>query len=137
MYKQYESKEKIICNPEYPDHQVNLGLLMKERRAALKITQGDFADMMNVTRNTIINWESNKSKPDYNMLPKICTILDIKLNDIFGLSYEAPPTILEQHVIRNLRALSPYGQRVIEKMSDTLVEEEAAVNDQKIMKDFE
>ena len=57
---------------------VMFGSLIKERRKKAKLSQKDFADMMHVTRNTIINWEADKSKPDYSLIPEVCSLLNIQ-----------------------------------------------------------
>ena len=64
------NKEKIMTFPgtETP---LAFGTLLKERRKKAHLSQKDFAEMMNVTRNTVINWEADKSKPDYNLIPEI------------------------------------------------------------------
>lgn len=117
-------------------NQLMFGSLLKERRTLMKLTQGDFADMLHVTRNTVINWEADKSKPDYNLLPEICALLGIQLHELFGLSSDSPPTALERRVLKNLRALSPSSQRVVDKMIHTMVEEEYLAKDAAMKKEF-
>ena len=101
---------------QLPNRQILFGQLLKERRSGAKITQGDFAEMMHVTRNTVINWEADKSKPDYNLIPEICSILGIQLHELFHMQAENTLSELENRVISNLRTLSPVSQRVVDKM---------------------
>jgi len=115
---------------------LNFGSLLKERRTAMKLTQGDFAEMLHVNRNTVINWENDKSKPDYSMLPEICALLGIQLYEFFGLPSEIPPTALERRVLKNLRALSPSSQRVVDKMIHTMVEEEYLAKDRAMKNEY-
>ena len=115
---------------------LNFGSLLKERRTAMKLTQGDLAEMLHVNRNTVINWENDKSKPDYSMLPEICTLLGIQLHEFFGLPSEIPPTALERRVLKNLRALSPSSQRVVDKMIHTMVEEEYLAKDRAMKNEY-
>ena len=81
---------RVVQFPQQDDQQKNqpqspqsapimFGALLKERRKKAQLSQKDFADMMHVTRNTVINWEADKSKPDYNLIPELCTLLNIQI----------------------------------------------------------
>ncbi len=121
---------------QFPTRQVLFGQLIKERRSGAKITQGEFAEMMHVTRNTVINWEADKSKPDYNLIPEICSILGIQLYELFHM--EASPALseLESRVVNNLRTLSPVSQRVVDKMIHTMSEEECLAKDRAMKRTY-
>ena len=121
---------------QFPAHQVLFGQLIKERRSNARITQGEFAEMMHVTRNTVINWEANKSKPDYSLIPEICSILGIQLYELFHM--EASPALseLESRVVNNLRTLSPVSQRVVDKMIHTMSEEECLAKDRAMKRTY-
>ena len=67
---------------------VMFGSLIKERRKKAKLSQKDFADMMHVTRNTVINWEADKSKPDYSLIPEVCSLLNIQIHELFHMQAE-------------------------------------------------
>ena len=95
---------------------IMFGALLKERRKQARLSQKDFAEMMNVTRNTIINWEADKSKPDYNMLPEVCTLLNIKLHELFQMPAENGLSELENRIVENVRKLNPTSRRVVDKM---------------------
>lgn len=121
---------------QFPSRQILFGQLLKERRSGAKITQGDFAEMMHVTRNTVINWEADKSKPDYNLIPEICSILGIQLHELFHMEAENTLSELENRVVSNLRTLSPVSQRVVDKMIFTMSEEECLAKDKAMKKAF-
>ena len=105
---------------QFPTSQVMFGQLMKERRSGIKITQGEFAEMMHVTRNTVINWEADKSKPDYALIPEICSILNIQLHELFHMEAANGLTERENRVVNNFRLLSPVSQVVVDKMLITM-----------------
>ena len=96
-------------------HEISFGALLKERRKQARLSQKDFADMMNVTRNTIINWEADKSRPDYNLLPEVCSLLNIKLHELFQMPPENGLSPLEDRIVENVRKLSPSSRKVIDK----------------------
>ena len=115
---------------------VMFGSIIKRRRAASRLTMGDFADMMHVSRNTVINWEADKSKPDYSYIPEICAILGIKLHELFGMEPENGLNPIEDRVVNNLRQLTPSSQRVVDKMIYTLLCEELEAKDRTMKKTF-
>ena len=86
---------------------INFGTLLKERRKKARLSQKDFADMMNVTRYTVMNWEADKSKPDYNLIPKICTLLGIQIHELFGMPVNIGLNAREERIVDNIRLLTP------------------------------
>ena len=119
-----------------PANPVMFGALMKERRKQAQLSQKEFADMMNVTRNTIINWEADKSKPDYNMIPIVCTLLNIKLHELFQMPAENGLSDLENRVIDNVRKLNPTSRKVVDKMISTMADEELLAKEQALKESF-
>lgn len=115
---------------------VMFGTLIKERRKAACISQKDFADMMHVARNTVVNWEADKSKPDYNYIPEICAILHIKLHELFDMETESALSDVENRVIENFRQLTPTSRRVVDKMISTMLQEEALAIEKNLKNTF-
>lgn len=107
------------------ENTVMFGTLLKERRKKAGIPQKEFADMMHVTRNTIVNWEADKSKPDYSYIPELCSLLDIQLNELFQMQPGESLTEVEKRLVGNFRQLSPTSRRVVDKMVSTMLQEEA------------
>lgn len=48
------------------------------------ITQEDLASKLGITSQAVSKWENGLSYPDIEIIPAICAILDISLDDIFG-----------------------------------------------------
>lgn len=115
-----------------PIREIRFGNLIKQRRIEAKITQSEFADRMNVTRNTVINWESDKSKPDYRYIPAICSILRIHLHELFGMETEAGLSDLEYRVIHNVRLLAPASRSAVDKMIGVMADEECVIKDREM-----
>ena len=59
---------------------MNLGERIYTLRSEKSLSQGDLAEMLNVSRQSISKWENNSAVPD---LDKI-----IKLSEIFGVSID-------------------------------------------------
>ena len=128
------SAQQSAPQPQQPALQ--FGSILKEHRKKARISQKDFADMMHVTRNTIINWEADKSKPDYSLIPEVCSLLNIKLHELFRMQAENGLSDLEERVVGNLRQLNPTSRRVVDKMISTMVDEELRAKDQTLKKTF-
>lgn len=60
----------------------NLGLRIHDLRTEKNMTQEMVAEHMNVSRQTIAKWETNKSKPSTNNLIMLAKFFDIPLNEL-------------------------------------------------------
>lgn len=56
---------------------------IKGARVEKHMTQKQAADAMNVTKETISNWERGKTSPTAAQLLALCDIYNVKLSDIF------------------------------------------------------
>ena len=56
--------------------------VIKIGRTKKGLNQQEFADILNVTRQTVSNWETNKQAPDVHQLVQISLQLDITLDDL-------------------------------------------------------
>ena len=59
---------------------MNLGKQLLKIRKDNKMSQEDFAELFNVTRQTISSWENSKSYPDIETLVKISNQFHISLD---------------------------------------------------------
>ncbi len=58
-------------------------LKLKAARALKDMTQGDLAEAVGVTRQTIVAVESGTYNPTINLCIDICQVLGLTLNDLF------------------------------------------------------
>jgi transcriptional regulator with XRE-family HTH domain len=58
-------------SPAYPATLITLGDHLRKRRLDLKLLQRDVAREIGVDKTTIHNWETNKTKPDLYIIPKL------------------------------------------------------------------
>jgi len=49
-----------------------------------KMTQADLAKQLGKSKNSVSNWESNGNTPDLDTIEKICNILRVSPNELFG-----------------------------------------------------
>lgn len=70
---------------------------IRKFRELRKLTQKQFAERLNKSRNVISNWERGENSPDPDTVEQICKILEVTPNQIFG--WEPCPDY-ERYVIK-------------------------------------
>ena len=78
----------------------NLAHLRKQKR----LTQELFAEMMNVTRQTISRWEADEVTPELGKLVEICTAFHCKLDELVRSDMSAKDKIYSDVTIKKLPA---------------------------------
>lgn len=56
---------------------------LKAMRTNANFNQKEVAAIMNISPNTLVNWESNRTSPDAVQLSKLCSIYQCTMDDIF------------------------------------------------------
>ena len=64
--------------------QIKIGKFIQEKRKEKKLTQSDLAEKLNITDRAISKWENGICMPDSGIIPELCEILDITINDLFS-----------------------------------------------------
>lgn len=64
------------------------GERIKEIRNNNNMTQQQFADVMNITRTTVCNWENNTSKPDPNQIVEISERFNVSTDYLFNVNID-------------------------------------------------
>lgn len=62
----------------------NIGENIKKFRVFRKMTQVELGEAVGRSKNVISNWERGDNAPDLDTLEKLCKILDVTPNQIFG-----------------------------------------------------
>ena len=63
--------------------QRKIGFFIKEKRKEKKLTQDELAEKLGVTNRAISKWENGNCMPDSGIIPDLCKILGITINDLF------------------------------------------------------
>lgn len=63
---------------------MNLGERIYELRNEKNLSQGELADVLNVSRQSISKWENNMAVPDLDKLIKLCDVFEISLDELVG-----------------------------------------------------
>ena len=61
-----------------------IGNFIMSERKAKKMTQAKLAEKLFVSEKTISKWEKGNGIPDTNLLPKLCEIFDVSINEILN-----------------------------------------------------
>ena len=124
MMDKKEKNPKIIRikDKEIKESTRAFGEWIKTFRKEAGYSQKELAEMMNVTRNSVINWEAGKYRPDADLFPRLCDILEITLNDLFGIHPENRFTLHERSLIDQYRRISKGGQRIVDHVISDLLD---------------
>ena len=68
---------------------VFFGETIRNARKSLGLTQRQLAEGLGVSNTSVSNWEKGLSRPDADMIQKLCDALHLQPNDIYGTK-EAP-----------------------------------------------
>ncbi len=74
-------QKKGIIEVRKEENNMNIAATIIEIRKQRKMTQEDFAKLFHVTRQTVSNWENEKSYPDIKTLVEISDEFDISLDN--------------------------------------------------------
>ena len=64
--------------------QIKIGNFIKQKRKEKNITQNELSEKLNITNRAISKWENGICMPDSGIIPKLCEILSITINDLFS-----------------------------------------------------
>ena len=89
------------------------------------IEQKELGKRLGISPNTISNWETGRSRPDINLVPAVCSALQVSLSELFGIedpeegkSRLAPR---EQSLVDRYSRLRPGNKAVVDSMIDTML----------------
>lgn len=60
------------------------GANLKKARKRRGLTQRQLADLIGAKHNSVSNWETGQNEPDTQTIRRLCDILSITANDLFG-----------------------------------------------------
>ena len=91
---------------------MNLGIQIKERRAALGLTQEALGEALGIAPQTISKWERGESLPDAALLPGLADALHISLDRLFERKTAYPEDA--EAVLKNWLLPLPEAERLPE-----------------------
>lgn len=84
------------------------GQFIQTRRKEKELTQRQLADLLGISDKTISKWETGKGMPDLTLIPQICRILEINVNELLSgeaLSSNEYPEKAEANMISLMKKL--------------------------------
>lgn len=63
---------------------VFFGDIIRSARKSAGLTQRQLAERIGVSNTSVSNWEKNLSKPDADMIQRLCALLHLQPNDFYG-----------------------------------------------------
>ncbi len=102
---------------------MSFGTRLKEKRESLGITQPQLAEMLNVSKGAIGNWETDVNSPRATLLYDLFDILHCDANYLFQdetrelYKNEATPEEFEK-LVKPYRSLDPHGQQTVDIILD-------------------
>ena len=104
--------------------------MLKKYKLQISNNSYSLAEMMNASRNTIINWETDKSRPDIDNIRELCMLLGIPLSELFNIPSAEHPTAKEKTMLSQFRKLSTVSKRIVTRMISSMYEEETDARDE-------
>ena len=106
-----------------------VGERIKFHREQLHMEQKELGSRIGVTANAVSNWETGRTRPDLNLLPKICDALDITFYGLFDIDDPLKRfTAREQMLLSDYRDLSDGHKYAVDQLVASLKNAEFAEN---------
>ena len=64
--------------------QIKIGKFIAALRKEKGYTQQELAEKLNVSNKSISRWENGNTMPDLSLIPPLCEILDISINELLS-----------------------------------------------------
>lgn len=89
---------------------MELGKQIKKHRQEVQLSQEKLADRVYVSRQTISNWENDKSYPDVNSLVLLSEIFHISLDNLIKGDIEVMKDVIQKEEIVKMNR---YGKSIL------------------------
>ena len=103
-------------------------------RALRKIDQKELARQLNITKNSVSNWECGRSRPDVSLLPDLCRILDISPFDLMGMTDPRVFDQKEQQHMDSYRKLKKSNRSLVDGLMGNMLRMQEAENQKKLIR---
>ena len=103
-------------------NRAEFGDKIRAYRKACALSQPQLAEILGVTKNSITNWETGISRPELQMIPKLCQALSISADLFFGMP--ASKTALDKSELTHMnlyRSLDHYKQRTVDALMESMI----------------
>ena len=88
-------------------------------RAKHNITQEQFAEQLEVTRQSVSKWENGESYPEMNNILELCKIFNCKLNDLVHTDMKDISS-LDEEIVMNVVKFNEKKQKEVKTLSNVI-----------------
>ena len=103
-------------------------------RALRTTDQKELARQLNITANSVSNWECGRSRPDVSLLPDLCRILDISPFDLMGMKDPRVYDPKEQQHMDNYRKLKKSNKSLVDGLMGNMLRMQEAETQKKLIR---
>lgn len=64
--------------------QIKIGKFIQKKRKEKNLTQSSLSEKLGITDRAVSKWENGLCLPDAGIMPELCNILDVSINDLFS-----------------------------------------------------
>lgn len=102
----------------------NYGAIIREYRKKAGMEQEELGSRLGYTKNAVHNWETGKSRPDLDVIPVLCRILGIPLDQFFVDAAGSRLSPAARHLAETFMSLDPIRQEMVTKMVTAVLDAE-------------
>ena len=106
--------------------------VIREGRTKAGMNQQQLADRLGVSRATIAGWETGHSRPDLDLLPRLCSTLGMSLPAFFGIREKITPA--ERNLLTIFRHMEEEDRMGILWQAEALMEKRRALRMEELRK---
>lgn len=107
---------------------------VRHYRTLRKIEQKELARQLNITPNSVSNWECGRSRPDVSLLPELCRVLEITPFELMGMHNPAVYSEHERLHMDKYRKLAGRDRYLVDNMMDSMLVMREAENSPKLIR---
>ena len=86
---------------------MNLGQNIYELRTAKNLSQGNLADLLDVSRQSVSKWETDAAIPDLDKLVRMCDVFGVTLDELTGRTPQEKEVEKSVRIVEKSSALTP------------------------------
>ena len=107
---------------------------VRHYRTLRKMEQKELARQLNITPNSVSNWECGRSRPDVSLLPELCRVLEITPFELMGMHNPAVYSEHERLHMDKYRKLAGRDRYLVDNMMDSMLVMREAENSPKLIR---
>ncbi len=97
---------------------------IRQKRMQAGLEQAELADMIGVTPAAVGNWERCIARPDFDTVPKLCSVLRISATELLNMEPEMGLNGEERDVLASYRRMNPANRRMVRTLISELEQNE-------------